>query len=84
MVAAVDAAVGTPAARSASFIDGLSRHSQAVRTDVPGMVQFSRTCAAARMCASIVASSRSTQSLSWTPADGVGQHADVDHGGTWW
>jgi hypothetical protein len=43
LCAAVDAAVGTPAARSASFIDGLSRHSHAVRTDVPGIVQFSRT-----------------------------------------
>src|SRR5580704_20323 len=36
---AADAAVGTPAARGASFIDGLSRHSQAVRTEVPGIVQ---------------------------------------------
>jgi hypothetical protein len=35
--AAVEAAVGTPASRSACFIDGLSRHSHAVRTDVPGM-----------------------------------------------
>ena len=60
-VTAADAAVGTPAARSASFIDGLSRHSHAVRTDVPGIVQFSRACAAAMVCASIVASSRSTQ-----------------------
>ena len=39
-----DAAVGTPAARSASFIDGLSRHSQAVCTEVPGIVHASRTC----------------------------------------
>ena len=61
--AAAEAAVGTPAPRSASFIDGLSRHSQAVRTDVPGIVQFSRTCAAARVCASIVASRQSTQTL---------------------
>ena len=60
LVTAADAAVGIPAARSASFIDGLSRHSQAVRTEVPGIVQFSRACAAARVCASIVASSRST------------------------
>ena len=37
------AAVGMPAARSASFIDGLSRHNHAVRTDVPGIVQLSRT-----------------------------------------
>ncbi len=63
---AAEAAVGTPADRSASFIDGLSRHSQAVRTDVPGIVQASRTCAAAMVCASIVASSLSTQSLSCT------------------
>jgi hypothetical protein len=63
---AAEAAVGTPAERSTSFIDGLSRHSQAVRTDVPGMVQASLTCAAARVCASIVASSRSTHSLSCT------------------
>jgi len=63
---AAEMAVGTPAARSASFIDGLSRHSQAVRTDVPGIVQASRTCAAAMVCASTVASSRSTHSLSCT------------------
>ncbi len=65
MSAAVEAAVGTPAARRASFIDGLSRHSHVVRTDVPGIEQFSRTCAAARVCASIVASSLSTQTLDW-------------------
>ena len=63
---AADAAVGTPAARSASFIDGLSRHSQAVCTDVPGIVHASRTCAVDMMCASTVASSRSTHSLSCT------------------
>ena len=63
--AAVDAAVGTPAARSASFIDGLSRQRYAVRTDVPGMVHVSRTCATGRMCASMVDSSRSTQIWSW-------------------
>ena len=63
---AAEAAVGTPAARSTSFIDGLSRHSQAVCTDVPGMVQASRACAAAMVCASMVASSRSTHSLSCT------------------
>ena len=79
--AAAEAAVGTPAARSASFIDGLSRHSHAVRTDVPGIVQLSRTCAAAMVCASIVASSRSTQSLSWTQRTASVMHADVDHGG---
>jgi DNA-binding response OmpR family regulator len=64
--AAAEAAVGTPASRSACFIDGLSRHSQAVRTDVPGIVQASRTCAVARVCASTVASIRSTQTLSCT------------------
>ena len=63
---AAEAAVGTPASRSTSFIDGLSRHSQAVRTDVPGIVHASRTCAAAMVCASIVASNRSTHSLSCT------------------
>ena len=63
--AAVEAAVGTPTARSASFMDGLSRHSHAVRTEVPGIVQVSRTCAAASVCASTVASNRSTQTLSW-------------------
>ena len=63
---AAEAAVGTSASRSTCFIDGLSRHSQAVRTDVPGIVHASLTCAAARVCASIVASSRSTHSLSCT------------------
>ncbi len=63
--AAVDAAVGTPAARSASFIDGLSRHSHAVRVEVPGIVQVSRTWATGMMCDSIVDSSRSTQARSW-------------------
>ncbi len=58
--------MGTPASRSASFIDGLSRHSQAVRTEVPGIVQFSRTWAAAMVWASTTASRRSTQSRSWT------------------
>ena len=58
--------MGTPASRRTSFIDGLSRHSQAVRTEVPGIVQASLTCAAAMVCASMVASSRSTQSLSCT------------------
>ena len=43
LCAAREAAVGMPAARSASFIDGLSRHNHAVRTDVPGIVQLSRT-----------------------------------------
>ena len=59
--AAVDAAVGTPAWRSASFIDGLSRHSHVVRTEVPGMSRASRTRAAAIWWDSIVDSSRSTQ-----------------------
>ena len=82
--AAVEAAVGTPAARSASFIDGLSRHSQAVRTEVPGMVQFSRTCAAARVCASIVASSRSTQTLSWIHRTASVMTPTSTTVGTWW
>ena len=64
--AAVEAAVCTPASRSTCFIDGLSRHSHAVLTDVPGMAHASRTRAAASVCASIVASIRSTHSLSCT------------------
>jgi hypothetical protein len=59
------AAVGTPASRRASFIDGLSRQSHVVRTLVPGMSQASRTCAAVMVCASTVASSPSIQTLSW-------------------
>ena len=51
--------------RSASFIAGLSRHRKAVRDDVPGMPHASRTCAAAMMCASTVASRRSTQTAPW-------------------
>ena len=47
-------------ARSASFIDGLSRHSQVVRTEVPGMCRASRTRAAAIWWDSMVDSSRST------------------------
>ena len=84
MDAAVDAAVGTPAARSTSFIDGLSRHSHAVRTDVPGIVQFSRTCAAARVCDSIVASSRSTQTLSWIQRTASVIAPTSVTFGTWW
>ena len=57
--AAVDAAVGTPALRSASFIDGLSRHSHVVRNVVPGMPRASRTSAAAIWWDSIVDSRRS-------------------------
>ena len=63
--AAVEAAVGTPASRSACFIEGLSRHSQVVCTDVPGMPVASRTCAAGMVCASTVASRRSTHTRSW-------------------
>ena len=59
------AAVGTPAARRASFIDGLSRQSQVARTDVPGIPQASRTWAAAIVWASTVASSRSIHTRSW-------------------
>ena len=82
--AAVDAAVGTPAPRSASFIDGLSRHSHAVRTDVPGIVQFSRTCAVGSVCASIVVSSRSTQSLSWIQRTVSVITPTSATEGTWW
>jgi hypothetical protein len=61
----VEAAVGTPAARSASFIDGLSRHNQVVCTEVPGMPVRSRARAAGRVCASMVASRRSTHTICW-------------------
>ena len=82
--AAVDAAVGTPAARSASFIDGLSRHSQAVRTEVPGIVHASRTCAAASVCASIVDSRRSTHTLSCTQRTASVSTPASTTVGTWW
>ena len=65
-VTAADAAVGIPAARRTSFIDGLSRQSHAVRTEVPGIVHASRACAAAIVWASIVDSRRSTQTLPCT------------------
>jgi hypothetical protein len=82
--AAVDAAVGTPAPRSASFIDGLSRQSHAVCTDVPGIVQCSRTRAVGSVCASIVVSSRSTQTLSWIQRTvSVSTPTSVTEG-TWW
>ena len=58
---AAEAAVGTPADRNASFIDGLSRHSHVVRTEVPGMLRASRTRAAVSWWDSMVDSSRSTQ-----------------------
>ncbi len=45
---------------------GLSRHNHAVRRLVPGIPHASRTSAVGRMCASMVASSRSTHSLSCT------------------
>jgi hypothetical protein len=61
----IDCAQGTSAARRASFIAGLSRHRKAVRTLVPGIVQASRTLALGRMCASTVASRRSTHSRAW-------------------
>ena len=84
MSAAVDAAVGTPAARSASFIDGLSRHSHAVRTDVPGIVQSSRTWATAMVWASIVDSSRSTQTWSWIQRTASVITPTSTTLGTWW
>jgi hypothetical protein len=58
--AAVERAHGTPPSRSTSFIAGLSRHRNAVRTDVPGIPAASRTFAIGMMCASTVASIRST------------------------
>jgi hypothetical protein len=51
-----DAAQGTPAWRKTSFIATLSRQGKAVRAEMPGMVQASRTLAAGRTCASTVAS----------------------------
>ena len=61
----MDRAHGMPAARNASFMAGLSRHRNAVRTEVPGMPQASRTSAAVMTWASTVASSRSTQTIPW-------------------
>ena len=55
-----------------------------MRTDVPGIVQFSRTCAAARVCASIVASSRSTQTLSWIQRTASVMTPTSTTVGTWW
>ena len=49
-------------------------------TDVPGIVHASRTCAAAMMWASTVASRRSTQTRVLDPAHGVEQGALVDDG----
>ena len=83
-VTAAEAAVGIPAARSTSFIDGLSRHSHAVRTDVPGIEQFSRTCAAVIVCDSIVASRRSTQTLSWIHRTASVITPTSVTFGTWW
>ncbi len=84
MSAPVDAAVGTPAARRASFIEGLSRHSQAVRDDVPGIEHASRTWAAARVCDSMVASSRSTQPWSWIQRTASVMTPTSVTFGTWW
>ena len=67
-----------PAARSASFIAGLSRHRNAVCTDVPGIVHASRTRAAAMTCASMVASRRSTRTSLLDAPHGVDQAAFVD------
>ena len=44
---------------------GLSRHSQAVLVEVPGISQASRTWATGMMWASTVASMRSTHSRPW-------------------
>jgi hypothetical protein len=62
----------------------LSRHSHAVCTDVPGIVQFSRTFAAERVCASIVASSRSTQTLPWIQRTASVITPTSTTFGTWW
>ena len=75
--AAVDAAVGTPAWRSASFIDGLSRHSQVVRTEVPGMPVASRTWAAAILWASIGRLEPVDPDLVLRPPDGLVMRVDV-------
>ena len=83
-VTAAEAAVGIPAARSTSFMDGLSRHSQAVRTDVPGIVHASRACAAAMVCASIVDSSRSTHTLSCTQRTASVSTPASTTVDTWW
>ena len=77
---AVEAAVGTPAARSASFIDGLSRHSHAVRTDVPGdraVLPDLRGGHGVRLDRRL---EPVDPDLVLDPADGVGHHADVDDG----
>jgi hypothetical protein len=62
----IDCAQGMPAARSASFIAGLSRQRKVVFTLVPGMPHASRTRAAHITCASTTASSRSTRTLDCT------------------
>ena len=64
-LAPAEAAQGIPDWRNASFIAGLSRHSQVVSTDVPGIPVASRTLAAGSMWASTVASRRSTQPSAW-------------------
>ena len=69
---------------NASFIDGLSRHSHAVWTDVPGIVQFSRTWATDMVCASIVVSRRSTQSWSWIQRMASVKIPTSTTVGTWW
>ena len=83
-VTAAEAAVGIPAARSTSFMDGLSRQSQAVRTDVPGIVHASRACAAAMVWASIVDSSRSTHTLSCTHRTASVRMPASTTVDTWW
>ncbi len=65
LVMPAEAAVGTPASRSTSFIATLSRQRYAVRADIPGMPHRSRTCAAGSTCASTTASSRSTHICPW-------------------
>jgi uncharacterized membrane protein len=62
----MDWAQGTPAARRASFMAGLSRHSQVVFTLVPGMPQRSRTTAALITWASTTASRACTGTFDCT------------------
>ena len=59
----MDWAQETPAARKASFMAGLSRHSHVDFTLVPGMPHFSRTLAAHMTWASTEASSLCTLTL---------------------
>ncbi len=63
---------------------GLSRQRNAVRTLVPGIPQASRTFATGRMCASTVASSRSTCSVAWIFLTVASMAASSQTEPTWW